>query len=146
MQREKPWGSEGLLLAPGAGVSHMSPCEHPGPSLPCFSRSLPASLPPSPFQDVWLPLKLFALLPPLPCTLPPSTFPFYASPFPAPHLLAFNSSHTAFFPVACENCILPLPSDLSLFSVTPSALHPVALLSMWLSIQLPLLIFNFLCI
>jgi len=68
--------------------------------LPHFSRPLPACPCLCLLFGLSSSLKFFALLPSLPCTLLPSAFPFYVSPFLAPHPLLFCSSQTAFFHIA----------------------------------------------
>ena len=68
--------------------------------LPRFSRPLPACPCLCLLFGLSSSLKFFALLPSLPCTLLPSAFPFYVSPFLAPHPLLFCSSQTAFFHIA----------------------------------------------
>ena len=117
-QRQKRRGSEGLLPAPGAVVSW-------GPSLPRFSRSLPASIS---FSG---------------SLAPQSVLLFYQHCLVCHCFLRFLPMPLPFWLTTCCYCILPmlpsstflgktallslpLPSDLCLFSVTPSALHYVA--------------------
>jgi len=77
------------------------------------------------FQLVWavqLP-EVFALVLTLPCTLSAFMVPFSVSPFLAPHLLLFHSSHSAAFPGAWGNCSSRFPSTqrlVSVFGDTPS--------------------------
>ena len=89
------WKSPASARSCGESCVWAHPC-HASPDL-CLSLS------PSPFWALQLP-EVFALLPTPPCILSFSIFPFYVSPFLAPHLLLFHSSHTAFFPLSWENC------------------------------------------
>jgi len=125
--REKRQGSKGLL--PGAVVSHES-----GP-IPAALLQISACL--RLLFRLFVSLKRYFLVPTLPCFLLPSTFPFYVSPVLAAQLLLFHSSPSflgklpslpsSLFLGKIAVLGLPLPSDLHLFSVTPSALLPVTL-------------------
>ena len=93
--------------------------------------------------------KCFALLPTLPCILLLSIFPFCVSHFLAFHSLLLYSSHAAFFPLFWENCTSKSPSTQQPVSVFGDPLCSASscsssVLSMGLSMRLPLPMLNFL--
>ena len=128
--REKPRGAEGLPAVAGAAVSRASlaclraPLCRASPDL-CLPPCL--YLPLSPFQAVWLPK---AFCPSASAAL--HTVAFYVS-FLCLSLPSSPPAIISLFPALPSSALLgkmafrglPLRSDLSLFSVAPSALHPV---------------------